>query len=193
MSQPFIYGGNTGRTYADMTRAREIAKALTQGTEAPKNVGEGLNAMMSAFLAPALSDLEAKHRQTQALVAAAPSLSELAMLGKLAKWKTDWENRDCERYLDHYSADFLKAERGWTDSKRRNIMGKDWIKLDLSEVSLFLYPEGDMAVAHFLQDYRSDKHNHSGYKRIYFKLEEGDWRIALERSLPPARANVGRR
>jgi hypothetical protein len=53
MSQPFIYGGNTGRTYADMTRAREIAKALVQGTEAPKNVGEGLNAIGSALLARA--------------------------------------------------------------------------------------------------------------------------------------------
>ena len=53
MTQPFIYGGETGRTYADMTRAREIAKALMQGTEAPKNVGEGLNAIGSALLAKA--------------------------------------------------------------------------------------------------------------------------------------------
>lgn len=53
MTQPFIYGGNTGRTYADMTRAREIAKALMEGTEAPKNIGEGLNAIGSALMARA--------------------------------------------------------------------------------------------------------------------------------------------
>lgn len=50
--QNFIFGGNTGKTYADMNRAREIAKALVadaRGT--PRNVGEGINAIGSAILA----------------------------------------------------------------------------------------------------------------------------------------------
>ena len=49
----FIYGGNTGRTYADMERARDIAKALMEGTENPRNVGEGINAIGSALMARA--------------------------------------------------------------------------------------------------------------------------------------------
>lgn len=53
MQEGFIFGAGTGKTYADMTRAREIAKALMQGTEAPKNVGEGLNAIGSALMARA--------------------------------------------------------------------------------------------------------------------------------------------
>lgn len=54
MQEGFIFGPGTGKTYADMTRAREIAKALTDGMpQAPKNVGEGLNAIGSALLARA--------------------------------------------------------------------------------------------------------------------------------------------
>lgn len=51
MAQSFIYGGTTGKTYADMERAREIAKALMQDVSGtPKDVGEGLNAIGSALL-----------------------------------------------------------------------------------------------------------------------------------------------
>jgi hypothetical protein len=49
--ESFIYGGNTGKTYDEMQRAREIAKALmadVSGT--PKNIGEGLNAIGSALM-----------------------------------------------------------------------------------------------------------------------------------------------
>lgn len=54
MQEGFIFGAGTGKTYADMTRAREIAKALTDGMpQAPKNVGEGLNAIGSALMARA--------------------------------------------------------------------------------------------------------------------------------------------
>lgn len=54
MQEGFIFGPGTGKTYADMTRAREIAKALTDGMpQAPRNVGEGLNAIGSALLARA--------------------------------------------------------------------------------------------------------------------------------------------
>lgn len=49
--QGYIYGGNTGKTYDEMQRAREIAKALMQDVSGtPKNVGEGLNAIGSALL-----------------------------------------------------------------------------------------------------------------------------------------------
>lgn len=49
--QGYIYGGNTGKTYDEMQRAREIAKALMQDVSGtPKNVGEGLNAIGSALM-----------------------------------------------------------------------------------------------------------------------------------------------
>ncbi len=108
------------------------------------------------------------------------------ILGKLEGWKHDWESRDAARFLAHYSADFLKNEApGWADAKRRNIDNKDWIRLGLSEASLYFYPGGDLVVATFRQDYSSDKFNSAGRKRLYLRLEEGRWRIVLERTLDP--------
>lgn len=63
MQQGFIYGGNTGKTYADMERARDIAKALMQDVAGtPKNVGEGLNAIGSALMARAATKRADKAR-----------------------------------------------------------------------------------------------------------------------------------
>lgn len=62
MNQNYIYGGNTGKTYADMTRAREIAKSLMAGTESPKNVGEGLNAIGRALMSRAATKRADKAR-----------------------------------------------------------------------------------------------------------------------------------
>ena len=46
----FIFGGNTPWTYDDLKKKREIAEALAlANTQAPKNVGEGLNAIGRAL------------------------------------------------------------------------------------------------------------------------------------------------
>jgi len=49
--QPFIYGGNTGMSYEEMQRQRELAQALAGrvGSAAPSNIGEGLSAIGAAL------------------------------------------------------------------------------------------------------------------------------------------------
>lgn len=108
------------------------------------------------------------------------------MLGKVRQWQRDWEAREADTFLRHYSATFLQAEGpSWAESKRRNIENKNWIRVSLSNLSLFLYPGEAMAVATFRQDYSSDRFNSSGDKRLYLRLDDQDqqWRIVLERSL----------
>lgn len=105
------------------------------------------------------------------------------IVAKLESWKSDWENRESERFLTHYSASFFKNEgQGWVESKRRNIDNKDWIRVGLSDMSFYFYPGGDMAVATFDQDYSSDKFKSMNRKRLYLRLEGGQWRIVLEKS-----------
>lgn len=99
-------------------------------------------------------------------------------------WRGDWESRDADRFLEHYSSAFLdSAGTGWAVSKRRNIQNKDWIKVSLSDTSLFLYPGSGMAVATFAQDYASDKFTNTTQKRLYLRRETGNWRIVLERTM----------
>ncbi len=108
-----------------------------------------------------------------------------ALLAKVDAWKSDWESRDADLYFGHYSRQFLtEAGSSWLQSKRRNVTQKAWIDVDMDDMSLYLYPKGDIAVLSFTQNYRSDTFSDTTRKRVYFQLENGQWRIALENTLP---------
>lgn len=105
------------------------------------------------------------------------------LVTRLNQWQSDWQARDANRFLDHYSQEFLQgAGKGWSESKKRNIQNKAWIQLELHDISLFLYPGGDMAYAEFNQYYSSDKFRSSAHKQIYWNQQHGHWRITLEKS-----------
>lgn len=109
-----------------------------------------------------------------------------AMLDRLTQWRSDWEARNADRFLSHYSNSFLQgAGRGWAESKRRNLTDKAWIRVALSDTSLYLYREGneDVVVTSFQQDYASDKFSDASRKRLYLRQENSDWRIALEKNI----------
>lgn len=109
-----------------------------------------------------------------------------ALLDKIESWRADWENRQPDAFLSHYSTRFLDGEgKSWAESKRRNIGNKDWIKLELSAMGIYLYPTGDLAVITFRQDYDSNTYRSSAFKKLYLTLENGQWQIALEKTLQP--------
>lgn len=109
------------------------------------------------------------------------------LLSKLETWKQDWERQDPDGFLGHYSSRFLLGEgKAWADSKRRNIANKDWIKLSLTDLSLFLNISDSLAVVTFTQEYDSNAFRNTSRKRLYLSQEQGEWRIALEKSLQPA-------
>lgn len=104
------------------------------------------------------------------------------VLALLDIWRSDWEARDAARFLRHYTPEMLRG--GWGETKRRNIENKDWIRVSLSDVSIFLYPDARLAVTTFVQRYASDSFSNVTTKRLYWRLEDAQWRIALEQSLP---------
>lgn len=108
--------------------------------------------------------------------------SRQEILALLDMWRTDWEGRDVQRFFRHYSPELLKDD--WAASKQRNIENKQWIRVDLSDISLFLYPDANLAVTTFVQHYASDRFSTSTLKRLYWRLDNGQWRIALEKGLP---------
>lgn len=111
------------------------------------------------------------------------------ILDSLEHWRADWQRLDADGYLSRYTDSFLdRAGRAWVDGKRRNIVQKTWIRVALSDVSLFLYPGNDLAVVNFTQIYDSDKHRDVTRKRFYLKQDKGQWRITLEKSLQSAPA-----
>jgi murein L,D-transpeptidase YafK len=102
----------------------------------------------------------------------------------LDEWRRDWESRDTERYLRHYSREFSSGKQdiaAWSQQKRSVNAGKTWIKVGIDGVSMFLYPGNDnLAVVTFSQDYASSNISNKMRKRQYWQLEKGHWRIIHE-------------
>ena len=105
------------------------------------------------------------------------------LLTRLQTWQATWQTREADRVLGHYATAFLRGEgRGWAESKRTNITTKAWIKVDLEDVSLFLYPGANMAYTEFTQRYNSDRLSSVSRKRLYWRMDEGQWRIVMEKT-----------
>jgi murein L,D-transpeptidase YafK len=103
----------------------------------------------------------------------------------LEQWRADWQSRDTERYLGHYSQRFDagggQGYAAWAAHKRAVNAAKSWIKIDLSRVAMFRYPrEGDFVVVSFEQDYKSSTLSNTMRKRQYWIKEEGRWKILYE-------------
>lgn len=96
----------------------------------------------------------------------------------------DWESRDAQRYLAHYSQRFQAGEqdyRAWAAHKRRVNASKQWIRVGLSHMAMFRYPrERDFVVVAFDQDYRSSNLSNRMRKVQYWVREEGRWKIIYE-------------
>ena len=105
----------------------------------------------------------------------------------LAQWKTDWEGLRMDGYLAHYSAKFDadgKDINDWTANKRRINAGKSYVKVGISNLSIFEYPittgTPPMVMVTFDQDYKSSNNATRMKKRQYWQREDGRWKIIYE-------------
>ncbi len=102
----------------------------------------------------------------------------------LEQWRADWQSRDTEKYLAHYSAKFNAGRQdlaAWSAHKRKVNSGRRWIKVGLTRVSMFRYPrERDFVVVTFDQDYRSERLSNTMRKRQYWMKEGARWKIVYE-------------
>jgi len=102
----------------------------------------------------------------------------------LEQWRRDWESRNTESYLDHYSRNFRSDGMdlaAWKARKRRVNADKAWIKVELGSLSI-LRDSGTepLVIVSFEQDYRSSNLSTRLRKRQYWIQEDGRWKIAHE-------------
>jgi murein L,D-transpeptidase YafK len=101
-------------------------------------------------------------------------------------WRADWESRDIDNYLKHYSKRFKSADQDYDDfaaQKRQVNASKDWIKIKIENLSVFRNPgKEEVIVVTFDQDYRSNNMNNQMKKRQYWLREDGQWKIIYEGS-----------
>jgi murein L,D-transpeptidase YafK len=105
----------------------------------------------------------------------------------IQQWRTDWESRDVERYLSHYSPRFKidgKDFDSWAQRKRGVAGGKQFVKVGIDVQSAFSFKGGNgsepYVVLTYTQDYRSNNLNNKMKKRQYWSKENGRWKIVYE-------------
>ena len=107
-----------------------------------------------------------------------------ALNKKIDEWRADWESRDVERYLKHYSSRYQSNEANFEQfagQKRKVNAGKEWVKVKLSNLSMFRSPgEEELVVVTFEQDYQSNNLSNQMRKRQYWIRENGQWKIVYE-------------
>lgn len=160
-------------TYSRPPRASDGCVALTNEdlVAVAKHVQVGLTPVI---ISPRVEWVEAGAEKT----------TRDALRQSLEHWRSDWETRDTDRFLQHYSGKFSAGKqdfKGWAQQKRSVNAGKAWIKVKVDRVSMFLYPgNDDLAVVTFDQDYASNNVSNKMRKRQYWQREGGAWRIVHE-------------
>ena len=107
-----------------------------------------------------------------------------AFARQLEAWIADWQSLDSARYLAHYARDFRSGGMdlaAWREHKQRVNAAKSWIKVSLSNLSVFRAPGASGVIAvNFDQDYQSSNLVQKTRKRQYWVEEGGRWKIAYE-------------
>jgi murein L,D-transpeptidase YafK len=107
-----------------------------------------------------------------------------ALNKEIDTWRTDWEGHDINKYLDHYSKRFHAPGMNldaWSKQKRDVAATKAWVKIGISNVSVFRNPgKEDIVMVSFDQDYRSNNLNNVTKKRQFWIKEDGRWKIIYE-------------
>lgn len=107
------------------------------------------------------------------------------VMDAIRRWEAHWENNDIDKYLSHYHQDFTDFRRDldqWSRYKTRVNGAKSYIRVDLSDLSVFAYPgEEDLVISRFYQKYESSNYNWKGWKQLLWRRnDQGMWQIIYE-------------
>ena len=111
--------------------------------------------------------------------------TESNLLASLEAWRQDWESKNNNNYLNHYSAEFKTESHNintWSNYKRRVNSSKKFINVQVDEPIIYGYPgEKDMVQVKFVQHYSSDNYRGKALKQLFWKKQtDGRWKITYE-------------
>ena len=114
-----------------------------------------------------------------------PALSkrdkDLEIKKMLARWIRDWQNKNLNSYIRHYSRDFNSNNmnrRAWR--KHKAYLNKVYKVIRVSADKININVKGDSARVVFVQHYRSDWHRDVGVKELDLVYSKGRWQIRKE-------------
>ncbi|MBS1986192.1 MAG: L,D-transpeptidase family protein [Bdellovibrionales bacterium] len=108
--------------------------------------------------------------------------SENSPLGqRIIDWARAWSSKDVDAYLSYYHENFYARKMNlaaWTKYKRRLAKVYQHISVGVSDLKIFRHEK--YSVALFQQNYRSDRYQSKGWKRLYLMGEGADAKILAE-------------
>jgi len=113
-----------------------------------------------------------------------PSKKELKknILSSIENWKTAWESKNMENYLNSYSYNFVypnnMSKAQWEKYRTSRIVSKKIINILISNIKLKNTKEKIEAT--FTQNYKSGRLNQTSNKKLIFIKEDGEWFILQE-------------
>jgi len=113
---------------------------------------------------------------------AVPGREDAAAL--VERWRAAWEGQRLEDYLASYASDFVPA-RGltrdaWRKLRSERLTRPASIEVKIESLAVTLLDPAK-ARAGFVQTYRSDRYTDRVRKTLELVVEDGEWRIQLER------------
>ena len=106
------------------------------------------------------------------------------LMQAVEQWRRDWASLNTGDYLKYYSRDFSSGRMdyaAWARQKYQVNSAKSWIKVNLSNISMFTYPEQPgLVVVDFEQDYSSSNLSNRMKKRQYWIKQDHRWKIIYE-------------
>ena len=140
---------------------------------------EAIRQRVQIGLTPVIISSNVEWVQPQAVTGLRQELSAM-----VEQWRRDWEGLNTDKYLTHYSQSFNAGGqdyKAFAQQKKQVNGGKQWVKVKLEKVSMFLYPGKErLAVVTFDQDYTSSNLANKMRKRQYWIKEGSGWKIVHE-------------
>ena len=105
------------------------------------------------------------------------------------KWIADWQSLDHNRYRRHYSQTDLLANgrnfKDWDSHKKWVNRNKTRVSVKFDNLNIFQYPgEEDLILMQYQQFYDSNNFSLDSPKELYWKKQQGDWKIVYEGTRP---------
>ena len=111
-----------------------------------------------------------------------------AVRATIRSWVEAWQNMDINSYMSFYSKQFKTADIDypvWRERKLKRFQKSESISVEISD--LWVFVEGEQAVATFVQKYKDSSYEDLGEKSLRLKNSNGNWEIIYEKWKPITR------
>jgi len=139
--------------------------------------------------AEAVVEAQAEPSRAPAPAFAPASASEQALATPeqtLQNWIAAWQARDVDAYFSFYYDEFFPSGfdsvSAWQENRRRNISNREWIEMQISELSINDIAESTKELQFWLA-YQSPGYSDRTLKQVLMRLTDQGWLITQETNL----------